>query len=127
MSQLSRREFLVLSIASVAFAALSSDHAGLLALPSSSDAPPAQPDEEFAAYDFCPGCAGGGAIVCPACYGTGIWAEESEAAGLYQREAARALNHCAWCSERGEVVCPDCEGIGKNISLKGRSGLPAGH
>lgn len=30
-----------------------------------------------------------------------MWTEASESAGLYQREAARALDHCAWCKQWG--------------------------
>lgn len=95
-----------------ALAAVSSHDKGLSALPSSSDAPAAQPEEELATDDVCPGCEGWGALTCPACDGTGRWTEASESAGLYQGEAARALGHCAWCNEWGEVECPDCEGLG---------------
>ena len=116
MDKLSRREFLALSItpffvpATAAIAAASSHVDGLPVDPQSSDAPAAQPDEDFAVDYECPECDNWGALTCPACDGTGMWTEHSESAGLYQREAARALGHCAWCNEWGEVECPECEG-----------------
>ena len=81
----------VLVPAVVALAAASSHDARLSALPSPIDDPAAQPEEELAIGDECPGCGGWGGVTCPACDGTGVWTEASESAGLYQREAARAL------------------------------------
>jgi anaerobic selenocysteine-containing dehydrogenase len=122
MNNLSRREFLALSFTPVlvpavgAFAAASSNDAGLSILPPSSDATAAQPEEDFAIVDVCPGCGGRGGITCPACDGKGMWTEASESAGLYQREAARSTGHCAWCNDWGEAECPDCEGMAGIIS-----------
>lgn len=63
----------------------------------------------------CAECRGLGAVICPACDGTGRWTEPSESAGLYRREAARSLGHCAWCNESGEASCSKCEGSGSEL------------
>jgi DnaJ-class molecular chaperone len=60
----------------------------------------------------CTECRGLGSITCPACDGTGLWTEASEAAGLHSREFARVHGHCARCSASGESACPVCEGSG---------------
>ena len=60
MNKLSRREFLAFSSTPVLvpLAAAFSHYDGLPAPPSSSDDPAAQPEEELAAGDECPGCGG---------------------------------------------------------------------
>jgi hypothetical protein len=99
---LSRREFLVISAVAAA--------THVLACGRSKSIPPIEGDGTH--FDECQECGGLGAVVCPACDGTGRWTEASESAGHYQREAARKLGSCAWCNDSGEAQCQECEGTG---------------